>query len=468
MAVCTIEESFEIELKEIMKKLWFKTGQKRWNYPILIKNSSYPIKYKDAKQFIKSFSKIPFQSLKETEEVDIKSFILSFICQFDYQDRFNLSINLCYNQDNTASISVKADIALQININVLKTLISILVSCPEREVAVIEYPTDPNHISVLRIINGEEELFVGFDPLSFGISLLSSRTIPEKWYQIDFMFKCNDFEGLLIDIMKTCMISTLYHPNIELVLGLFQDYMLLRIPFCTNPMDWMDSLFFRSKLFSNFIFPGILPVHGIERYEIPELFGCADSCVVVSPSYQSNRLLLYVFQNGYPLKGLNNFTIGILNALQLPFTIMPLPIEESYNEERSNEWKPKEVIIEGNKKRRKAVPFPKTSSKVQRNFHDDYCIECRVPKMNHTSIIITVNSTRTDIVSFSAKAIEKAFEKCVEKRPNLRQSFHEIPSAKGIWKTIQSVQESVFAVLGKETVGNAVWNKCSKIINQKL
>ena len=465
MTICTVEQNVEVEIYEIMKNLWVKSEDKRWNYPIYIRNSTCPITYGNAREYIKSFSNIPFHSLNEKLPIDIKSFILSFICQFDYSDRFTLSINLCDNKNGTASIMVKANIVYQININVLKTLVSILVSCPEREMSIIESPEDPSQVSILRILNGGEELFVAFDPKFFGLSLLNSQSINEQWYQIDFMFQCDDFVTTLIDIMKTCIVSTLYHPNIELILGLFQEYMLLRIPFCNNPMNWGEALFFRSTLFTNFIYPGLLPVCGIEKYEIPELFGCAYCCVTVTPSYQSNRLLLYVFQNGYPLKGYNNFTIGILNALQLPFTLMPLPIEETSS---GKKWVPKEVLVGDPKRKGRAVPFPHTWSKIQRNFHDDYCIECRVPKLRHTSIIVTVNSTRTDIVGFSAKAIERAFERCIEKRPNLINSFHEIPMMKGIWKTVQSVQESIFAVLGKDVVGNSVWNKCSKIINQKI
>ena len=480
LATYTTEKPIH-ETKIILPKLWKEMKEKSWNSLIFIKNSQSTMRYDDAKDFIVSFSKVPFHSLKG-QTIDLSSFILLFICQFDYAERFPLSINLCFHGNETASIVIKADIQYSINVDVLKTFISVLVAAQYSSCGIIlkEEPRDINQCSIMRIVVGCEELFVAFDEEISALSLIGTRNVTESFYEMDFMFKCDNFSTILIDLMNTCIISTLYHPNIELTLGLFQESLLLRIPFCKNPLNWFDTLHFRTRLFANFLFPGLYPVFGIQRYEIPELFGCADACVVSSPAIQSNRLYLYVFQNGYPLKGLTNFTIGILNSLHLPISILPLPFND-YDEEKNIEKqiyvideKYQQIQEELQKKKRTKkdlYPQPPQSlllKNVPSKGLDDFCIQCRVPKLKNTSLIITVNSTRTDIVGFSAKAIELAFNKCLEQRPNLRNSFEEISSANGIWKTMQSVQDSMIAVLGKEIVGHTVWNKCAKIVNQKI
>ena len=50
-----------------------------------------------------------------------------------------------------------------------------------------------------------------------------------------------------------------------------------------------------------------------------------------------------------------------------------------------------------------------------------YCVECRVPKMRHSSLIVAVNTTRSDIVGISARAIEGAFNIAVKKKAIFRK-----------------------------------------------
>ena len=217
---------------------------------------------------------------------------------------------------------------------------------------------------------------------------------------------------------------------IEFTVRLFDECILERIP-ASSDYTWLNSLSFRAKLLSKVVFPGYIPVVGAYRKEIPELFGLADAMVAISPDNNGGNLYLYVFQNGYPLSGTNNFTIGIINSLELPFSIIP------------------------------AVPNPADKENL-------YCVKCKIPRLTKTSMIIVVNSSRSDIVGFSARAIEGAFKDAISKNPWISGKLEEVQIAKGCWKTIQSIQESMTMVLEDETISDEVWRKCCKILNSKF
>ena len=171
------------------------------------------------------------------------------------------------------------------------------------------------------------------------------------------------------------IVSSIFHPKIEVKFGLFDELLLLKIP--SSPLEgWFNDLCFRGSILSKTLFPSFVPTVGTYRKEIPELIGYVDAFVVTAPATkEASKLLLYVFDNGYPIYGITNFVIGVINSVDLPITILPMQI---LNGERKDETA--------------CIKYP-------------YCVECRVPKMRHSSLIVAVNTTRSDIVGISARAI---------------------------------------------------------------